>query len=370
MPPTDQLFLVQNTDKIAGCVDDECIINWVFTINKIPKDLLFPIGHPQPNTLYIAHPAQKGMYLPYEGAEEKLFHEKVDEFIRLAQCLGAKEISYRSLKGESVSDNFSSNLNVDGNIGVKSIDVNGSYSQRQNTSSQSNNNKEEVISYRYKPNSKPYVPEDLIWLETDNSWKNFIKQRLEGNTLYFTNKISSEGAINVSNSLALGVKAAFNYLMVNANGSSDKNTDTTFSHNQNTEWEIKIEFASIDEIEASNTDEGNDKTNLGKSIKLSEDEEKYRDEVLFILEDGLITETERKFLERKRIKLGLSIERAAEIEAMCTPSLMEDEKEYLELYKEIIEDGPITERKRKMLSREAESLGISPERAEELEKQV
>ena len=41
--------------------------------------------------------------------------------------------------------------------------------------------------------------------------------------------------------------------------------------------------------------------------------------------------------------------------------------EYVEIYKEISEEGEITERKRRMLERERESLGISEERAKELE---
>jgi hypothetical protein len=84
-------------------------------------------------------------------------------------------------------------------------------------------------------------------------------------------------------------------------------------------------------------------------------------------DDGIIDSDERKLLERKRVRFGISEERAIEIEQMCVPSYTEEEKEYIEIYQELCADGEITERKRRMLERERQSLGISEERAKELE---
>ena len=58
------------------------------------------------------------------------------------------------------------------------------------------------------------------------------------------------------------------------------------------------------------------------------------------------------------------------IEESCAPSLSEEEKEYIEIYKDMLEDGEILERRRKILKKEAESLGISPSRAKELEELI
>ena len=52
---------------------------------------------------------------------------------------------------------------------------------------------------------------------------------------------------------------------------------------------------------------------------------------------------------------------------MCAPSLTEAEQEYVDIYKELCADGEITERKRRLLNRERESLGISEQRCVELE---
>ena len=364
------LFIVKNTDKIAGCYDTDGIISWVFTLNQIPGSIVFPVGHPQANTLYIAHPAQKGLYLPYEGAEEKIFHEKIEDFCRLAQCLGATEISFRSLKGESVSESFSQRLSYEAELGVKGKSGGTGYSGANASSRSAERHKEVGYSYTLHPKTA-YIPSDISWLDIDKSWQVFVKQRMESNLLSYTKRISSSEAINLSKSLSSSVKASFENLMLKVNGNYCIESDSTFSSSSNSEWEIQIQFASLDELELSEqhiTDEPATKQIEQPSISpLTEGEEKYKEEVLFILEDGEITETGRRFLERKRVKLGLTNEQATKVEALCLPSLSDAEKEYLEIYKEIVGLGPVTDRKRRMLDREAESLGIQSDRVQELE---
>ena len=97
---------------------------------------------------------------------------------------------------------------------------------------------------------------------------------------------------------------------------------------------------------------------------LSPEEQKYLEEFSFIIEDGVISDSERKLLERIRIKLGISAEKAAEIEASCS-SVQNDEQEYRSIVEELL-DLPEAKRRR-ILDRQAAALGISPERAFEIE---
>ena len=132
-----------------------------------------------------------------------------------------------------------------------------------------------------------------------------------------------------------------------------------------------------DNEESSEDDEEyDDEEDAESEVELTEVEERYKEEVEFLLEDGVIDDEGRKLLERKRVRWEISQERANEIEQMCISpslsdteqeSLSEEEHEYIEIYKEISADGEITERKRRMLERERELLGISEERAKELE---
>lgn len=104
---------------------------------------------------------------------------------------------------------------------------------------------------------------------------------------------------------------------------------------------------------------------------LSDDEKEYLEEVKMCLEeDNEISPKERRLLDRLRTKLNISEERAKELEeSLKTPQLTEDEQEYLEEYKLCIEeDSEISSKERRLLDKLRDKLGISVERAKELER--
>lgn len=101
----------------------------------------------------------------------------------------------------------------------------------------------------------------------------------------------------------------------------------------------------------------------------SSSEQEYIEEIKYCLEeDEEISPRERRLLEKLRIKLGITEERAKELEeSLLAPPLTDDEKEYLEEYKECAADGEITAKERRLLDKLRKMLGISEERAKELE---
>ena len=112
------------------------------------------------------------------------------------------------------------------------------------------------------------------------------------------------------------------------------------------------------------------KDEVSSNVNSKNNEQEYLDEVKACLEeDGKISPSERRLLNRIREKLGLSEKRAAELEAfLIKPQLTEGEQEYLEEYKACLEeDGEITPKARRMLDRFRNRLGISEERTLEIE---
>ena len=88
-----------------------------------------------------------------------------------------------------------------------------------------------------------------------------------------------------------------------------------------------------------------------------------------IVEDGEITDRERRLLEKLRTKLGISESRAKELEdKLANPSLTAEEQEYLDEYKSIATDGEISDKERKLLDKIRKMSGISEGRAREIEK--
>ena len=128
---------------------------------------------------------------------------------------------------------------------------------------------------------------------------------------------------------------------------------------------IHVQFASLQELEQQGT------TVSASSIsQYTEDEKEYLEELKNCLEEsGEISSGERRLLEKLRKHLGISEERALALEESLKPSLTEDEKEYLEEYKLCLEEGgSISASERRLLDKLRNRLGISEERAKEIEK--
>lgn len=367
------LFTVSNDKQIPGCYDKEDNVQWIFSLGLIPDYINFPVGHPQPNTLYIGHPLKPGVYIPFENATEQLFMEKVRELCYLAQCLGAVEIKFKRIKGLDVSNSESSCLERSGEAGRKFLNVGGSLGvSGSETSTYSSKDGVELVQ-RYSPIKKPFCPEGMVWYDSDPTWQTLVKQRLNGNILSYVEHVSSIETTTVSSNQLMSLKGSFEYLFAKASGSYDAKTDKTFSKTEEIEWEIDMKFKPLQDFDNAyvTNSQATDSIDQSLNSELSEDEIAYKEEVEFCLEDASeIDAHSRKFLERKRQKLGLSETRAQEIEDMVNASLVsftDEEKEYMEALDDVIEDGVIPDNVRRLLERERKSLGISEERAKELE---
>ena len=469
------IFTVRDLNHIGGCYDDTDNINYVFPLDELPGEITFPMGHPQVNTLYYAHPLRPH-YLPFENAQLQLFYEKVHEICRLFQCLGATEITTRCLKGKKVSRDVTILKDMDAEGNFKVFNASGTFKEQNHFAENSETKNAMELTQTFSPTKIPYCPDDLLWTMNAPELQTLIHQRLEGRLLQFTKKISSFETSNLSQNLVADVKAAFQCLMTNVSANYSASSDSTFNSVEETQWEISVVFKPLNEFEqkiqkqSDNTPilkeenllmqivgfcpMGNHgifvtgdfkkdfhvgdkviisdgKTFLESKIEkilmpfkfleqgkegdkaylrlsgvtsfnisrgmnvylksaeteypqqneaigykefsekpktLTKEEEDYKEEILFCLEDdGEISEQERVFLERKRKKLGISVERASEIERQTTPMLTKDEQEYLETIKELCANGIISDRARRLLDRERESLNISVQRATEIE---
>lgn len=367
------LFTVSNDKQIPGCYDKEDNVQWIFSLGLIPDYINFPVGHPQPNTLYIGHPLKPGVYIPFENATEQLFMEKVRELCYLAQCLGAVEIKFKRIKGLDVSNSESSCLERSGEAGRKFLNVGGSLGvSGSETNTYSSKDGVELVQC-YSPIKKPFCPEGMVWYDSDPTWQTLVKQRLNGNILSYVEHVSSIETTTVSSNQLMSLKGSFEYLFAKASGAYDAKTDKTFSKTEEIEWEIDMKFKPLQDFDNAyvTNSQATDSIDQSLNSELSEDEIAYKEEVEFCLEDASeIDVHSRKFLERKRQKLGLSETRAQEIEDMVKASLVsftDEEKEYMEALDDVIEDGVIPDNVRRLLERERKSLGISEERAKELE---
>lgn len=135
---------------------------------------------------------------------------------------------------------------------------------------------------------------------------------------------------------------------------------------------------SISDTRAKELEDNAKKEHLeSKMPKFESDEEKeYYDLLLDIMAGGMIDNSERNLLNKKKDRLGLSDSKALELERFAKneyldnkiPSLKtKEEKDYYELLIDMMEDGVIDESERNVLNKRREKYGISVSRASEIE---
>ncbi len=352
------LFVARNNDDLAGWYDDKNIA-YYFPINSLPAISQFPIGHPQPNSLYFAHPAKSWFYVPFEEASQWLFDEKVRDFIRLVQCLGATEVRFRAIKGLSTEAMRSAKFDIEAGGEYGGRELQGAYGYKMEEMNQNAQNLQKESVYHFYPSKAPYIPDDIVWLQSDPEWQSLLKLRMEGDLTHYSIRISSRKTMSVSDSRMDSVKAAFNGILTKVNGSVSLQMQQSSRKEEETEWEFNVNFKSL----ADYIGQGNqEKTFLSKS------EQEYLENIKeFYSDDSEITPRERKMLDRIRQSLGISEERGFELEASLKPQLTEDEREYLEMYREYAKKGEITEKERRRLEKFAGALNIPSNRIIELE---
>lgn len=356
----DRKFIMPIKDRdIAGCFVDGID---TFRLSNVPSCIKFPTGHPVANELYIGHPYNSSIYVPYSESEDIFFLDKIDELTYLLQCLGAEEIEITSIKGKSVSEYENRSGQVSAHLDNGLADVNGTYGKSSKTDRSRDSQLQQSFKIKCDPMKYPYVPEGLIWYGEQTRWQRMVEGRLNGNRLEYSESISSTDTRFVSNTEKKDIKAAAEYLWIKADGSAESNLETQFKEHTETQWRVDVKFRSLRDFSS------NQGANQSAEI-LNSDEQEYLDELKATLEDGEIGPRERKSLERARVRLGISEARAAEIEAsVSAPKLTDEEKEYLAEVKAMLEDGEIGPRERKSLERTRNRLGISEERAKEIEK--
>ena len=352
------LFVARNNNDLVGWYDDKNIA-YYFPINSLPAISQFPIGHPQPNSLYFAHPAKSWFYVPFEEASQWLFDEKVRDFIRLVQCLGATEVRFRAIKGLSTEAMRSAKFDIEAGGEYGGRELQGAYGYKMEEMNQNAQNLQKESVYHFYPSKAPYIPDDIVWLQSDPEWQSLLKLRMEGDLTHYSIRISSRKTMSVSDSRMDSVKAAFNGILTKVNGSVSIQMQQSSRKEEETEWEFNVNFKSL----ADYIGQGNqEKTFLSKS------EQEYLENIKeFYSDDAEITPRERKMLDRIRQSLGISEERGFELEASLKPQLTEDEREYLEMYREYAKKGEITEKERRRLDKFAIALEIDEYRKSELE---
>ncbi len=356
------IFIAKSIQDVAGYWDNTHSIDYIFTYDCIPPDIKFPLGRPQTNTLYVAHPKKTNEYIPYDDSDEYLFMDRVRELKRILLSLGATEITFTSIKGKSTEEfsRESQSASVKGSI----VGHKGSAGMSSEVQQERFNSKGLKVDFivRNDPNQFPSLPDNLHWYDDEDEWKGIVEGRLKYNQKYFEQSISTKQVSAVSELSHQQINAAYKNLVFKIKADYNHEEKSHKNTVKETMWRITAEFKPLSEYHNSqNAETGN------AAIAGSSAEQEYLEAVKQLVEDGEISDPERHYLEAKRIKLCISEQRASELQASLTTQLIENEQNYLKMYRKYAEAGKITDKQRNILKDIAETYGFSEERVKQLE---
>ena len=354
------IMLVEDS-KIKNCAVSGITI---FKSSNVPDCINFYDNMPLNNELYVGHPYNPSVYIPYNQAEDILFQDKIQEFCYILQQLGAEEITITSLKGRKINEtnNKKEELEVAANAGRfcnASLNIDSSTSNLMDRTS----HEQYDVKYVYDPIDMPKVPSETIWYQNQPKWQRLAQSRIDGNTLEYTECISSKLTFFTSSSEKEDIKAKLKVLMANIEGRSYEEEEKQLREETETIWKVSVKFRSKKLLQ----EKSQSRNTISSTLTYKEKE--FLNEVRFCIEDdGIIDNSEQIFLNKTREKLGLTEERAKELqESLLKPQFTENEKEYINALSELMIDGQIPESAQRIIERYRKLYEVSSQRAEELE---
>lgn len=354
------IMLVEDS-KIKNCAVSGITI---FNSSNVPNCINFYDNMPLNNELYIGHPYNASVYIPYNQAEDILFQDKIQEFCYILQQLGAEEITITSLKGRKVNEinNKKEELEVAANagrFGNASLNIDSSTSNLMDRTS----HEQYDVKYVYDPINMPEIPSETIWYQNQPKWQRLVQSRIDGNTLEYTECISSKLKFFTSSSEKEDIKAKLKVLMANIEGRIYDEKEKQLREETETIWRVSVKFRSKKLLQKDTLPQPNSVT------ALTNNEDEFLNEVRFCLDDdGIIDSEEQGYLDKVSQKLGLPQTKAQELQnSLISPQITDNERKYIEAISELTIDGKIPSSSLRIVERYRKLYEVSSQRAEELE---
>lgn len=207
----------------------------------VPKNMVFPSGHPCERTLYICHPFRHDYYLPFEEFQLALFNDEINEYIEFLQALGAASIEIEETRNSEKSDADKNKFeaSVGGKYEVEGGKVEGAFSSEREHFEELKRKyrhieKSTIVSY-------PYVPDGLLWYKYRPEWQRLERKRMNGTEEFEEVLSTKEYTACIQNNMQQ-ISLDFNTLIAAANVNGKHEEEKNFSLNENYELKIKVKF--------------------------------------------------------------------------------------------------------------------------------
>lgn len=354
--PKDSRQLLLCTEEIPGSP--------VKAIGFADKQMLcnakwkFEVGHPQAGELYVCHPLRTDTYYEVHSFHDKLFEEKRSELVQLLSALGARTVHVEAATGSSKEAHSSTEEGVSaGATDEISVGVALGAKRGNHLSSKANKFHSGIETIELNPSPNPHIPADLLWYHHEPSWQKMAQSVLANRYKTLSVELRYYEDFSINQKRITGIQAELNLFPGKINIGWDKHAEERLSAIKSTSWKYTAVF-----------DHQGGAMLESKPVATNRATAEYLECLKDALTDGIISGGARKILERQRVKLGISEADAKQLElSLQSPKLTETEKEYMDDLQDCCENGIVSDSSRRLLARRREKLGISEGRAIELE---
>jgi len=319
----------------------------------------FEPGHPQDGEMYVSHPFRPDCYYVVQSFHDRLFDEKRSELVYLLEALGARHVHVETMMATSVSEQ--NKETVSENVSDEMCSgLSGSVKDETRSDSKHDNCQIAIEERDLNPAAHPHIPDDLVWYPHEPSWQKIAQSALAKRYKKLSVELRYYEDFSINQKRMTQVQSALKLFKQEISLGWDEEDENSLRQRKATIWKYVATF-----------DDEPIEEQKSATVLLSDSEIEYLDDLKTALAEGVIVDGVRRILERQRMKLGISPDRASELErSISVGQLSDDEEEYIQDFEDCLENGVISDAGRRMLVRRRVKLSISDDRAAELEQMV
>lgn len=273
------------------------------------RRLVFEMGHPRNNTLYIQDPLQTNVYIDAESFHAGMLERKYNELIRVLTALGATRISCIVENSESKEERRHNKYSVDGSSSYKVVKGSGHFSSDTSSSKITNLYKRLSVERILTPPKTIELPNDLVFYPFEQRWQDIAKLAKEGRLKKEVVDLTYRTDYAVTGKYLRDIGGKIETLIVGAEVAYSDEFEHELKELQSIVWHYEVEFGDMESVTPTEISEqvslpaptnvANSESDRAKQI-LSKRIKRYAQS-----NNGLINQEQRADLESFAQKYGI-----------------------------------------------------------------
>ena len=273
------------------------------------RRLVFEMGHPRTDTLYIQDPLQTNVYIDAESFHASMLERKYNELISVLTALGATRISCIVENSECKEERGHNKYSVDGSFSYKAVKGSGHFLSDTSSSKITNLYKRLSVERILTPSKTIELPNDLVFYPFEQRWQDIAKLAKEGRLKKEVVDLTYRTDYAITGKHLRNIGGKIQTLIVGAEVAYSEEFEHELKELQSIVWHYEVEFGDMESeapTEMSDqipqpllTGDTNSESDRAKQI-LSKRIKKYAQS-----NNGLINQEQRADLESFAQKYGI-----------------------------------------------------------------